>query len=274
MRRFGLSAREGRRGRRRGARQVQRPTSGRGRKPCNADRQVSPALLGQTVDISAGFTFSVQGCRVHETGSDDCGAWSIYTYNPPTQASPPPPQAALPIKCSEGSPVKSVPAGQQCPAAPAPAAPVKCAAGSVTDTVPAGQQCAAPTHAVGRRVAPSGLNAIAAVTNDSSLPAKCSYTATKTRGIGPQEVDRSIDVGANSTNSITDMLWPPRHQLQRGGEVHSHLQRHADLHRGQPKSGGLTADSYLDNSTDPPRRRGERGGSVLRGTPETMCGLA
>ena len=178
-------------------------------KACNANVNVSTALLGQTVDASKGFTFSIQGCRVHKAGSDDCGAWSTYTYNPPAQAAPPPPQAALPIKCSEGSPVKSVPAGQQCPAAPAPAAPVKCAAGSVTDTVPAGQQCGAPTHAVGLRVVPNGLNALATVTNDSTLPAKCTYTATKAHGIGPQEVDRSIDVGAKGTTTITDMLWPP-----------------------------------------------------------------
>jgi hypothetical protein len=149
------------------------------------------------------------GCRKHDTSSDDCGAWSIYTYTPPKQAAPAPPQPALPVKCPAGSPVASVPNGQQCPAVPAPAAPVKCPAGSVTDTVPAGQQCGAPTHAVAIHITRSGFNANAAVTNTSGLPAKCSYTATKTGGLGPQEVDKSIDVGANSTNSITDMLWPP-----------------------------------------------------------------
>jgi hypothetical protein len=175
---------------------------------CNSTINVTTGLVGQTVDASAGFTFSIQGCRKHTTSSDDCGAWSIYTYTPPKQAAPAPPQAAPQVKCPAGSPVASVPQGPQCPA-PAPAAPVKCAAGSVTDTVPAGQHCGAPTHAVALNITRNGLNARAAVTNDSTLPAKCTYTATKADGVGPQEVDRSIDVGPKSTNTITDMLWPP-----------------------------------------------------------------
>lgn len=32
---------------------------------------------------------------------------------------------------------------------------------------------------------------------------------TKANGLGPQTVNRNIDVGPNSTNAITDMLWPP-----------------------------------------------------------------
>ena len=166
------------------------------------------------------FTLSVQGCRKHFPGTDDCGAWSDYKYNPPASA---PAQ----VQCPAGSPVASVPQGQQCPAAaqvdcpkgsPTPkaasvdkcaaVAPTKCPQGSVADTVAAGQQCAAPANAVGLSVTRSGLNANVAITNKSSLPAKCTYTATKTSGLGPQEVDRNIDVGANSTNSITDLLWP------------------------------------------------------------------
>jgi hypothetical protein len=176
---------------------------------CNSTINVTTGLVGQTVDASAGFIFSIQGCRKHKTSSDDCGAWSEYHYTPPKQAAPAPPQPALPVKCPAGSPVASVPNGQQCPAAPAPAAPVKCPAGSMTDTVPAGEHCGAPTHAVALNITRNGLNARAAVTNDSTLPAKCTYTATKADGVGPQEVDRSIDVGPKSTNTITDMLWPP-----------------------------------------------------------------
>jgi hypothetical protein len=178
-------------------------------KGCNDTIGATPNFLNSTVDVASGFTFSVQGCRKHKAGSDDCGAWSTYTYTPPKQAAPAPPQPALPVKCPAGSPVASVPNGQQCPAAPAPAAPVKCPAGSVTDTVPAGQQCGAPTNAVALNITRNGLNARAAVTNNSSLPAKCTYTATKADGVGPQEVDRSIDVGPKSTTTITDMLWPP-----------------------------------------------------------------
>jgi hypothetical protein len=175
-------------------------------KGCNDTIGATPNFLNSTVDVASGFTFSVQGCRKHKAGSDDCGAWSTYTYTPPKQAAPAP---ALPVKCPAGSPVASVPNGQQCPAAPAPAAPVKCPAGSMTDTVPAGQHCDAPTHAVGLHIARNGFNAHATVTNDSTLPAKCTYIATKADGVGPQEVDRSIDVGAKGATTITDMLWPP-----------------------------------------------------------------
>jgi hypothetical protein len=156
----------------------------------------------------AAFTVSIQGCRKHFPGSDDCGAWSDYHYTPPAPAQAgPPADNQKPIKCTGGPDAgKTLPPGSTCAVA---AAPVKCPAGSVTDTVPAGQQCGAPTNAVALNITRSGFNAHAAVTNNSSLPAKCSYTATKSGGLGPQEVDRSIDVGANSTSSITDMGWPP-----------------------------------------------------------------
>src|SRR4030081_1261163 len=34
--------------------------------------------MTQTVDISSEFNYAVQGCRKHNLGSDDCGAWSDY----------------------------------------------------------------------------------------------------------------------------------------------------------------------------------------------------
>lgn len=156
-------------------------------------------------------TFSIQGCRKHFPGTDDCGAWSDYTYVPPAAAAAPAPAPdQLPVRCTGGPDAgKTLPPGSNCAAAPAPAAPVKCPTGSVTDTVPAGQQCSAPTNAVAVNISRNGFNARVAITNNSSLPAKCSYTATKSGGFGPQEVDRSIDVAANSTGAITDMLWPP-----------------------------------------------------------------
>lgn len=156
-------------------------------------------------------TISLQGCRKHFPGTDDCGAWSDYTYVPPAAAAPPAPAAGQnPVRCTGGPDAgKTLPPGSNCAAAPVPAAPVKCPAGSVTDTVPAGQQCGAPTNAVALNISRNALNARVTITNNSSLPAKCNYTATKSGGIGPPEVDRSIDVGANSTGAITDMLWPP-----------------------------------------------------------------
>lgn len=156
-----------------------------------------------------GFTLGVQGCRKHPTGSDDCGAWSDYHYTPPASAAQAPapannsaPAAQQPVQC-EGVGVE--PPGTDC----SKVQPIHCPAGSVSATVPAGQQCAAPTNAVAMDITRSGLNAHAAITNKSNLPASCTYTATKTGGVGPEKVDKRIDVGPNSTNAITDMLWPP-----------------------------------------------------------------
>ena len=160
-----------------------------------------------TTISNAANTVSIQGCRKHTTSSDDCGAWSDYKYNPPPQAGAG--NDPKPVKCTGGPDAgKTLPPGSTCAAAVA--APTKCPTGSVTDTVPAGQKCNPPTNAVSMSISQNGLtNARVAITNNSGLPAKCNYTATKSRGIGPGEVDRSIDVGANSTGAITDMLFPP-----------------------------------------------------------------
>jgi hypothetical protein len=153
------------------------------------------------------FTYHVQGCRKHSPGSDDCGGWSDYHYSPPAQAAPPP-AGPLPVHCTGGPDAgKTLPPGSTCAAAVA--APTKCPAGSVTDTVPADKQCAGPSRAVDVSIGRRGLNANVAITNLSSLPAKCTYTAIKAKGLGPQEVDRSVDVGPHGTGTITDMLWPP-----------------------------------------------------------------
>ncbi len=157
-------------------------------------------------NASSAATVSVQGCRKHSPGSDDCGAWSDYHYNPPAQAAPP--AGPLPVKCSGGPDAgKTLPPGSTCAAAVA--APIKCPAGSQDDTVPAGKQCAAPSNALDVRINQNGLNAKVAITNTTSLPAKCTYTAVKAKGLGPQEVDRSLDIGPHGTGTITDMLWPP-----------------------------------------------------------------
>ena len=173
----------------------------------------------QKVTTSEGFNLAIQGCRKSGLiGTDDCGAWSDYTYAPPA------PQA---VQCPPGSKSPTVPAGEQCQSAD-----VACPPGSVSPTVPAGQQCAlaqkdcppgsanasvpadqqctGPTNAIAMNVTRAGLNANVAVTNNSPLPAECSYTATKTSGLlGPATVDRSVSVGPNSTGTITDLLWPP-----------------------------------------------------------------
>jgi hypothetical protein len=157
-------------------------------------------------NATAAATISVQGCRKHSPGSDDCGAWSDYHYNPPAQAAAP--AGPLPVKCTGGPDAgKTLPPGSTCAAAVA--APTKCPAGSKNDTVPAGQQCAAPSNALDVQINQNGFNAKVAITNTTSLPAKCTYTAVKAKGLGPQEVDRSLDIGPHGTGTITDMLWPP-----------------------------------------------------------------
>jgi hypothetical protein len=175
----------------------------------------------QTINTSEGFDYAVQGCRKSTFGSDDCGAWSNYTYTPP---------AAQTVKCNPAGNFEQaeVPAGQQCvpkkvsvqcPAgsptpeaaslgACAPVPPKTCPPGSATPDVPAGQQCQGPTNAVALNITRQGVNANVAVTNKSALPAECAYTATRTSGLGPAEVNRNVSVGANSTGNITGLPWP------------------------------------------------------------------
>jgi hypothetical protein len=160
----------------------------------------------ERINSSGAFTYSVQGCR--KGFSDDCGAWSDYQYTPPPppkQDAPPPPPAAQ-VDCPQGSPTPKAASLDQC----APVPPKTCPPGSAADTVPAGQQCQGPTNAVSMQINQEGINANATVTNNSALPAQCSYTATKTGGlVGPATVNRSVSVPANGSGNITDMLWPP-----------------------------------------------------------------
>jgi hypothetical protein len=175
----------------------------------------------ETINIDANkpLTYSVQGCRHHDIGKDDCGAYSHYEYKPPAGVKCNPPenfeQAEVPagqqcvakkmVKCPEGSPTVEALSLDKC----APVPPKQCPPGSAAAEVPAGQECAAPTNAVSMNITREGLNANVAVTNKSALPAECAYTATRTSGLlGPANVNRNVSVPANGTGNITDMLWP------------------------------------------------------------------
>jgi hypothetical protein len=159
-------------------------------------------------------TISIQGCRKHSPASDDCGAWSDYHYNPPAPAAQPGPANAgqLPVRCTGAGPDsgKTLPPGSTCAAA-APPAPAKCPDGSKLPTALPGQPCSAPTNAIQLVLERNGLNAHVAVINLYPKPVHCTYAATKTKGVGPQEVDRSLDIGAGpgTDGQINDMLWPP-----------------------------------------------------------------
>jgi hypothetical protein len=177
----------------------------------------------QTINMSEGFDYAVQGCRKSTFGSDDCGAWSNYTYTPPAaqtvkcnppgnfeQAEVPAGQQCVPkkvsVQCPADSPTPEAESLAKCAAAP----PKTCPPGSATTEVPASQQCQGPKNAVTLSVTRQGINANVAVTNNSALPAECAYTATRTSGIvGPGSVNRNISVGPNSTGNITDLLFPP-----------------------------------------------------------------
>lgn len=171
----------------------------------------------QAVNTSSGFNLAIQGCRKSTLGTDDCGAWSDYTYTPPA------PQA---VQCPPGSKSATVPAGQQCqpadvvcpagsksPTVPAgqqcALAAKQCPPGSASATVPGDQQCTGPTNAIAMNITRNGIGANVAITNNSPLPAECAYTATKISGLGPATINRNVSVGANSTGNITDLLWPP-----------------------------------------------------------------
>lgn len=133
-------------------------------------------------NISAdGITISVQGCRKHPLGSDDCGAWSDYKYVPPAAAAPaapPPAPAPKPIRCTGTGQV--IPADQSCPAAPA-AAP------------------APPKDAIQVNENQAGQVSFD-VHNTSSIDVQCSYKAQETRGVDvPATVTQSTSVPAGGT---------------------------------------------------------------------------
>ncbi len=163
-------------------------------------------------------TISVQGCRKNKASSDDCGAWSDYTYTPPAPAAaapnapqakaqnPAPPNNA-PVNCPAGSVTPTVPAGQQCAAAP----PVNCPAGSVSATVPAGQQCKAappPTNAVTFTFQKNGVQINAIIVNKSTVAGQCHYHAVNTNGIIPDRTD-DFPIGAKATVTRTYPGPPP-----------------------------------------------------------------
>lgn len=122
-------------------------------------------------NISAdGITISVQGCRKHRLGSDDCGAWSDYKYTPPAiSAAPaappaappaPAPNADRPVRCTGGG--YELPPGSDCSKTPNPNPP------------------AAPvTNAIQLSFGPPRFGSITAtVSNSSALTATCSYHST------------------------------------------------------------------------------------------------
>jgi hypothetical protein len=182
-----------------------------------------PLVYTVKVPETEGFNLAMQGCRKYDLSSDECGPFSDFKYSPPasvlpvkcnppenfTSAEVPAGQECQPkpkVKCPEGSPTVDAVSLDKCAAAP----PKECPPGSAAPEVPFGQECAGPANAVSMNVTQEGLNANVAITNNSPLPAECTYTATKTGGLlGPASVNRNVSVGPNSTGNITDMLWPP-----------------------------------------------------------------
>ena len=54
-----------------------------------------------------------------------------------------------------------------------------------------------------------GGNANIAINNSSALPGSCAYNAKKQGlGLGPANVDRTVNVPANGTGTIDDLLFP------------------------------------------------------------------
>ncbi|HNM86156.1 MAG TPA: hypothetical protein PKI77_16735 [Mycobacterium sp.] len=143
------------------------------------------ATITQTVDMSTGFNYAVQGCRKHKASGDDCGAWSDYTYTPPAAApapapapaAPPPPAAPQTKQCPDGGPV--VPIADACP---------------VKKT--------APTNAVTMKVQRAGLQVNVTVGNTSDLAAQCTYDATEANGLG-LPVHRDFNLAARGSTTLT-----------------------------------------------------------------------
>ena len=142
--------------------------------------------ITETVNISSGFNYAVQGCRDRNLG-DDCGAWSNYTFTPPAAPAAPPVQEAPPVQqappppqtkqCPDGGPV--VPVADACPV-----------------------KKVAPTNAVTMNVKKSGLQANVTVANTSDLAADCTYDATEANGLG-LPVHRDFSLAAKGSTTLT-----------------------------------------------------------------------
>ncbi|PRC42411.1 hypothetical protein C6A85_000000110635, partial [Mycobacterium sp. ITM-2017-0098] len=139
-------------------------------------------VITQTVDISTGFNYAVQGCRKHTLSGDDCGAWSDYTYvAPPAPAAPPAQAPQAPAQpqtkqCPDGGPV--VPIAGACPV-----------------------KKVAPKNAVTMNVADAGLQVNVTVTNTSDLAADCTYDATEVNGLG-MAVHRDFSLAAKGSTTL------------------------------------------------------------------------
>jgi len=148
---------------------------------------------------SGGMTLSVQGCRKHFPGTDDCGAWSDYKYTPPAAPAAAnnsaPAADQKPVLCTGGPDAgQTLPPGSSCPAAPvaAPAPP--------------------PTNAVTLNFQKDGFQINAIITNNSAVSGQCQYDAVNTNGIIPERTD-SFPIGANATVTRTYPAPPPLAQF-------------------------------------------------------------
>lgn len=141
------------------------------------------ATITQTVNMSSGFNYAVQGCRKHKASGDDCGAWSDYTYTAPVAPAPapapipPPPAPAQTKQCPDGGP--TIPVNDACPV-----------------------KKAAPTNAVTMNVQRAGLQVNVTVGNTSDLAAQCTYDATEVNGLG-LPVHREFSLAARGSTTLT-----------------------------------------------------------------------
>ncbi|BBZ70258.1 hypothetical protein [Mycobacterium paraseoulense] len=140
------------------------------RTPGNSQEEISKDCNNAATETfnnipADGLTISVQGCRKHPLGSDDCGAWSDYKYTPPAKpaapaAPAPAPDPNRPVRCTGDG--RILPPGSDCGKTPAPAP----AAAPVTNAI---QLSFGPPHIGG---------ITATVSNSSDLTATCSYHST------------------------------------------------------------------------------------------------
>jgi hypothetical protein len=146
----------------------------------------------EIVNLSSSFTYAVQGCRKHMTTSDDCGAWSNYTFTPPAQpaapapAPAPAPNANFPVHCSAGY---TLPPGSDCSKTPNPNPPAPVA---VTNAIKA------------KFDDPPGLHKVVLrVENSSNLTAACHYDAKANTNnpLVKKDTTRDFTVPANGKDA-------------------------------------------------------------------------
>ncbi|BBZ37062.1 hypothetical protein [Mycobacterium conspicuum] len=156
--------------------------------PQNEIGKACNSTATETVNTSSGFSYAVQGCRKHSLSSDDCGAWSNYTYTPPAAAAPAPvPNSDKPVRCTAGG--YTLPPGSDCSKTPNPNRPAP----------PPG-----PNVVVAPDQENNAMNFVVTNKSPAGVDVQCKYQATKVKGPfnWPGGITKSFSLKSGDTQKL------------------------------------------------------------------------